>query len=236
MRTLDELAEFSRQLLDLLRQPLEDGGIRLRRCRVSNDYPYAITLIGATNPCPCGWLGDPEHICHCSPSQRRRYWQRLSGPLLDRLGLKLRLDRLSIRAMQYCLGHGQDIAQNPWLNPAVIATARQRMLQRNPDQSANRNLKSRALGEVGAITPSAMKLWEEVVRQRGLTTRSGLQLLRVSRKLSPTFKTALRSMTAPLLKPAASAVTTFYEPLIERQRRRYKCRYGQGSSFHKPAA
>lgn len=86
--------------------------------------------------------------------------------------------------MQYCLGLSQDKAHDPWLNPAMIATARQRMLQRNPHQCANRNLEPRALGEVGAITPKAMKLWEEVVRQRGLTTRSGLQLLRVSRSIA----------------------------------------------------
>ena len=181
---LDELAEFPRQLLDLLRQPLEDGVIRLRRCRVSNDYPCAITLIGATNPCPCGWLGDPEHDCHCSPSQRRRYWQRLSGPLLDRLDLKLRLDRPSIHAMQGCLGLARDKSQDPWLNPEVIAAARQRMLQRNPDQCTNRDLEARELGEVGAIEPGAMQLWEDVVRQRGLTTRSSLQLLRVSRTIA----------------------------------------------------
>ncbi|WP_392350774.1 YifB family Mg chelatase-like AAA ATPase [Parasynechococcus sp.] len=182
---LDELAEFPRQLLDRLRQPLEDGVIRLRRSGGNSDYPCAITLVGATNPCPCGWLGDPEHDCRCSPSQRRRYWQRLSGPLLDRLDLKLRLDRPSITAMRHCLEPSPNPPQpDPWLNPAVIAAARQRMQRRNPAQCSNSSLEAKELGEVGAIESGAMQLWEEVVRRRGLTTRSGLQLLRISRTIA----------------------------------------------------
>ncbi|MGB1621441.1 MAG: YifB family Mg chelatase-like AAA ATPase [Synechococcus sp.] len=181
---LDELAEFPRPLLDLLRQPLEDGVVRLRRCRVNSDYPCSITLVGATNPCPCGWLGDPEHHCRCSTSQRRRYWQRLSGPLLDRLDLKLRLDRPSIQTMRGCLEPTPGHQPDPWLDPALIAAARQRMQRRNPDQCNNRDLEAKALGEIGAIDPSAMLLWERVVGQRGLTTRSGLQLLRISRTIA----------------------------------------------------
>ncbi len=91
---LDELAEFPRKVLDQLRQPLEEGVIRLNRARQTCAFPAQITLVAATNPCPCGWFGDEEHPCRCSQSQRQRYWSRLSGPFLDRLDLQLRLKHL----------------------------------------------------------------------------------------------------------------------------------------------
>ena len=99
-----------------------------RRYRLSSDYPCAITLIGATNPCPCGWLGDPDHPCRCTPSQRRRYWQRLSGPLLDRLDLKLRLDRPTSATLQQRSDRpARTSGPDPWLDPENIAAARRRM-------------------------------------------------------------------------------------------------------------
>ena len=181
---LDELAEFPRPLLDQLRQPLEDGVVRLRRYRLSSDYPCAITLIGATNPCPCGWLGDPDHPCRCTPSQRRRYWQRLSGPLLDRLDLKLRLDRpTSATLQQGLIGQGAS-APDPWLDPESIAAARRRMQHRNPDHCRNGDLELEALGSMGGLEPSAVELWEELVRRRGLSSRSSLQVLRIGRTIA----------------------------------------------------
>ena len=94
---LDELAEFPRAVLDQLRQPLEDGAVQISRSQQSTVFPALVTLVAATNPCPCGWHGDRDHGCHCSISQRQRYWQRLSGPLLDRLDLQLRLERRSTK-------------------------------------------------------------------------------------------------------------------------------------------
>ena len=94
---LDELAEFPRTVLDQLRQPLEDGSVQISRAQQSTVFPALVTLVAATNPCPCGWHGDRDHGCRCSISQRQRYWQRLSGPLLDRLDLQLRLERRSAK-------------------------------------------------------------------------------------------------------------------------------------------
>ena len=102
---LDELAEFPRTVLDQLRQPLEDGAVQISRAQQSTVFPALITLVAATNPCPCGWHGDRDHGCRCSISQRQRYWQRLSGPLLDRLDLQLRLERRSAREMAAVLNN-----------------------------------------------------------------------------------------------------------------------------------
>ena len=96
---LDELAEFPRAVLDQLRQPLEDGAVQISRSQQSTVFPALVTLVAATNPCPCGWHGDRDHGCSCSISQRERYCQRLSGPLLDRLDLQLRLERRSAKEM-----------------------------------------------------------------------------------------------------------------------------------------
>ena len=98
-------------MLDQLRQPLEEGKVRLSRSPLKTTLPAAITLVAATDPCSCGWHGDREHGCRCSQSQsqsqRKRYWQRLSGPLLNRLDLQLRLERRPAQAMRRCLGGAQ---------------------------------------------------------------------------------------------------------------------------------
>ena len=182
---LDELAEFRRAVLDQLRQPLEQGQVRLSRAHRNTIFPASITLIAATNPCPCGWHGDREHGCRCSTSQRQRYWQRLSGPLLDRLDLQLRLERRNAHAVKTCMTEPtQATNRGHWIEPARIEQARQRMHLRNPGGGCNRVLSAHALQSVGRFQPSALKLWEQLIDHRGLTTRSGLQLLRVARTIA----------------------------------------------------
>jgi len=96
---LDELAEFRRDILDLLRQPLEEGEVLISRARQRCRFPCRVTLVAATNPCPCGRYGDPEGGCECGEGLRRRYWGRLSGPLLDRLDLQVLMRRPSSAAL-----------------------------------------------------------------------------------------------------------------------------------------
>lgn len=92
---LDEMIEFPRNVLEVLRQPLEDGEITISRTRHSIKYPAKFTLLGAMNPCPCGYLGDKEKQCTCSEFQINRYRSRLSGPLLDRIDLQVEVPRLT---------------------------------------------------------------------------------------------------------------------------------------------
>ena len=96
---LDELAEFRRDILDLLRQPLEEGEVLISRARQRCRFPCRVTLVAATNPCPCGRYGDDEGGCDCGEGLRRRYWGRLSGPLLDRLDLQVLMRRPSSAAL-----------------------------------------------------------------------------------------------------------------------------------------
>jgi magnesium chelatase family protein len=91
---LDELAEFSRHALEALREPMESGEITLSRAQHKISYPARFQLVAAMNPCPCGYLGDPDRPCHCSPEQLQRYRSRISGPLLDRIDLHVPVYRL----------------------------------------------------------------------------------------------------------------------------------------------
>src|SRR5690606_17942620 len=91
---LDELPEWSRTALEVLREPLESGRITVSRAARSAEFPARFQLVAAMNPCPCGWAGDPSARCRCTPDMVRRYWGRLSGPLLDRIDLHLAMARL----------------------------------------------------------------------------------------------------------------------------------------------
>jgi len=92
---LDELPEFRRDVLEALRQPIEEGRVLVARVHGTVAFPARCMVIGAMNPCPCGYRGDPGHVCVCSPAQRNRYMRRLSGPLIDRMDLHVDVPRVS---------------------------------------------------------------------------------------------------------------------------------------------
>jgi magnesium chelatase family protein len=91
---LDELPEFGMRVLEVLRQPMEDKVVTISRARGSHSFPANFMLVGAMNPCPCGWFGDPLHECTCSPSTVMRYQKRISGPLLDRIDIHVEVPRV----------------------------------------------------------------------------------------------------------------------------------------------
>jgi len=97
---LDEIAEFPTQVLEVLRQPLEDGVITISRAAGTVRYPAGFTLVAAMNPCPCGFATDPEHVCKCSPREIARYQKKLSGPLLDRIDLHVEVPRLKFEKIE----------------------------------------------------------------------------------------------------------------------------------------
>ena len=180
---LDELAEFPRRILDQLRQPLEEGVLWISRARLKCAFPCQLTLVAATNPCPCGWFGDPDHPCRCSPLQRQRYWARLSGPFLDRLDLQLQLHRLSSSAMRASLTPSLPASSDD-ISAEQIQAARQRMATRNPEGCLNATLTASALGSNAGLHPKVLDQWEQIVSHRKLSARSGLRVLRVARTLA----------------------------------------------------
>ena len=189
---LDEMAEFRRDVLDQLRQPLEEGEIRLHRARQQNRFPCQVALIAATNPCPCGWHGDPERACQCGERRRIQYWNHLTGPLLDRIDLQVMVRRLDpdVLASDYLVPARRAPAaagDGPESSHAVAARvkqARQRMKHRNPDGVSNAQLAPRVIGGLLPIDTDAVRLWQGAMRSRSLSARSGERLWRVALTIS----------------------------------------------------
>jgi magnesium chelatase family protein len=191
---LDELAEFRRAVLDQLRQPLEEGEVWISRTRQRCRFPCRITLVGATNPCPCGWWGDPERPCRCGEAERRRYWGRLSGPLLDRIDLQVVMRRCDPHDLAGAYrqdsrptameGKAPGAPEGSRIVAERVLVARQRSAARNPGGCANAELPAASLAQALRLDAAALALWEQAIRQRHLSARSGARLLRVARTIS----------------------------------------------------
>lgn len=108
---MDEFLEFDSHLLETLRQPLEDGEITINRVHASYSYPAKFTLLGALNPCPCGYLGDKEKQCSCSERDIERYRSKLSGPILDRIDLFIRVPRVKVEDFDRTKNPGKTSAE-----------------------------------------------------------------------------------------------------------------------------
>lgn len=174
---LDELPEFGRRTLEALRQPLEEGRVTVSRATGSVVFPARFLLVAARNPCPCGYDGDSFEPCVCSSGDRQRYRQRVSGPLLDRFDLRLRLPRLTPdEVLARAPGEG---------TPAVaarVAGARQRMLQRQG--RANAALGSGELREAARLAGPGRRLAADLIARLRLTGRGYERVLRVARTLA----------------------------------------------------
>ena len=180
---LDELAEFRRDVLNQLRQPLEQGELWLSRARQRLRFPCDVTLVAATNPCACGWAGDPERTCSCGSARQLRYWSRLSGPLLDRIDLQVVMHRLEGSTLRA----GYQDANRPESTARVrerVEAARRRMQARNPRGVSNSRLTGEALGRCGAISATGLDLWQQAIDRRGLSARAAGRVLRVSRTIA----------------------------------------------------
>jgi magnesium chelatase family protein len=171
---LDELAEFQTPVLQALRQPLETGRVSITRSGGSVSYPARFTLIAATNPCPCGWAGDPVRSCRCTPGAIANYQRRLSGPLLDRIDLKVGVRRIKLETLaSEPTGEGSA----PVRDRVVAARARQLARQ----GCLNAQLKPARLRQLAGLEPACRRILERWAEQRGLTARGFHRAWRVAR-------------------------------------------------------
>ena len=174
---LDEMPEFSRRVLEVLRQPLEEGCVRIARAARTVRFPARFMLIGAMNPCPCGYLGDAARVCQCTPLQTSRYAARLSGPLRDRIDLSVSVSAVPARELE----RPASSEGSERIRDRVIA-ARARQVIRSGHLNAE--LQGRTLRADVSLDAPARRLLERALEKVPLTARGFDRLLRVSRTIA----------------------------------------------------
>ncbi len=175
---LDELPEFQRKVLEVLREPLESGEIVISRASRQITYPARFQLIAAMNPCPCGYYGDTERNCRCNTEQIRRYRDRISGPLLDRIDLQVPVTRLPRGALSSAR---TDAADTRTLQQQVLH-ARSRQLARQ--HKVNAQLSGSEIDTLGNISRENRLALEEAVLKLGLSARAYYRILKVARTIA----------------------------------------------------
>ncbi|RMF82078.1 MAG: ATP-binding protein [Nitrospirae bacterium] len=177
---LDELPEFHRHVLEVLRQPLEEGRITIARATGTLTFPARCTLVAAMNPCPCGYQGDPSRECLCTPAQVRRYRNRLSGPLLDRIDLHVEVAAQRYADLAQGGGEGSEAVRRR------VVAARRRQAARRPETGAhcNAQLSARAVRRLCRLPPEAEALVATAVDRLGLSARSVHRVLKVARTIA----------------------------------------------------
>jgi magnesium chelatase family protein len=178
---LDEMPEFSRHALEVLRQPLEDGVVRIARAQRTVVFPARFVLIGAMNPCPCGFLGDPRRECRCTPLQIDRYAARLSGPLRDRIDLTVAVNAVASTELM-SPGDGEPTAA---IRERVErARDRQRARSATTGVLINGRLAPRGLRAVCALDARTERLLLHSADRLGLTARAFDRIRRVARTIA----------------------------------------------------
>ncbi len=179
---LDELTEFKRDVLEFLRQPLEDGYVTISRARQSVMFPAQFTLVASTNPCPCGYFSDPVQPCTCSPRQREQYWAKLSGPLMDRIDLQVAVNRLKPAEITQP-PQAEDSASIRRRVLAACDRARDRF-QAEPGLGCNAQMQSCHLRQWCVLDETARKLLEGAISRLGLSARATDRILKVARTIA----------------------------------------------------
>jgi magnesium chelatase family protein len=178
---LDELPEFTGDVLESLRQPLEDGQVTISRASASMTYPCRFMLVCAMNPCKCGWYGHPSRRCTCSEHAVQKYQERLSGPLLDRIDMYIEVPSLEF----------EELRDRPSAEPSAAIRARvntARTLQQKryagTGTECNAYIGSKMLDKYCALDPAGEKLMKDAYDRLGLTARSYDRILRVARTIA----------------------------------------------------
>lgn len=186
---LDEMPEFQKDALEALRQPLEDGVVTISRANASLTYPARLMLVGALNPCPCGYYGDPLHECTCTPYQVQRYIHRLSGPLLDRIDICIEVPRLPYEDIS-----SVEKAESSALIRGRVEAAHERQRERFIDgaqngspflaPTCNARISPKEVRCYCKMSKPARDLLKEAFKRFSLSARSHDKILRVSRTIA----------------------------------------------------
>lgn len=174
---LDELPEFSRQVLEVLREPLESGEVRISRARGQVCFPARFQLVAAMNPCPCGYQGSDSQGCRCTPDQVKRYRDKISGPLLDRIDM-----HIPVRALRPGELQGNHQGDDSATIRARVETARARQLARQG--KPNHQLSAPEIEAHCQVTAADQKLLDQAIERLGLSTRAYHRVLKLARTLA----------------------------------------------------
>jgi magnesium chelatase family protein len=178
---LDEFPEFRRNLLDLLRQPLEDGRVTIARAAIALTYPARFMLVGAMNPCPCGYSGDPVRPCVCPPRAVMKYRGRISGPILDRIDLHIEVPSVKYEQLRV-----EGESEKSAAVRERVLLARQIQLKRLPGEGvySNSQMKPKHLKKFCQLDAAAQSILDRAVRQLGLSARAYHRILKVARTIA----------------------------------------------------
>jgi magnesium chelatase family protein len=178
---LDELPEFRKNVLEVLRQPLEDSRITIARVMGSLTFPAGVMLVAAMNPCPCGFYTDPKHQCTCSPLAIQRYRSRISGPLLDRIDI-----HIEVPAVKYSDLTGRSRGEPSEAIRSRVNQARELQLTRFQSLPifCNAQMGARELKEYCGVDPAGEKLLEVAINRLGLSARAYTRILKVARTIA----------------------------------------------------
>lgn len=174
---LDELPEFSRQVLEVLREPLESGEVRISRARSQACFPARFQLVAAMNPCPCGYHGTDANRCRCSPDQVKRYRDKISGPLLDRIDM-----HVPVRALRQGELQSKTLGDSSAAIRLRVEAARQVQMVRQG--KANHQLSAPELETYCELTQADKHLLEQAIEKLGLSTRAYHRVLKLARTLA----------------------------------------------------
>jgi magnesium chelatase family protein len=176
---LDELPEFSRHVLEVLREPMESGHIVISRAARQSTFPAQFQMVAAMNPCPCGYAGDPRQRCQCTPDQIRRYRSRISGPLLDRIDLCVEVPQVPLASLGTPRGvHDEDSAT---IRARVLKARRQSLMRAG---RPNAEISTRELERDCALGPAERRWFESALERLGLSARAYHRVLRVARTIA----------------------------------------------------
>jgi magnesium chelatase family protein len=179
---LDELPEFKRNVLEVLRQPLENGEVTVSRAVASITYPAAFMLVSAMNPCPCGYFGDSRHQCTCTPGQIHRYRHRVSGPLLDRIDIHIEVPAVPYKELsqEYSGERSEEIRKR-------VVAAREVQLERFKHDKkvySNGQMKTRHVKKYCRLNSNAQTLLDTAMQKLGLSARAYTRILKLSRTIA----------------------------------------------------
>ena len=175
---LDELPEFNRKTLEVMRQPLEDGVVTISRAMRSTEFPADFMLVAAANPCPCGYRSDTRRSCNCTPPQVEKYMSKISGPLMDRIDIHIEVPAVPFEELS-----STSASTNSDEMRANVIAARERQTERFDDGPIryNAHMSSKQVRRYCALSQSCGQMLRHSVEEMGLSARAHDKILRLAR-------------------------------------------------------